>query len=297
MEKKEQQRATTVQEQICNLKDLGLQFDDTDKAKDVLSRVSYYRLIKAYAIEYKKNDGTFVENTKFKDILKLYEFDAALRHILSPNIEMIEIHLRAAIANYIGVKYGPLAYLDQSIIQSTEYYEDLMNNIHDMVEKNSNSPIVRNFRTNYKDGNLPIYALVEICSFGDISKLFKILKNADKKEIATSFGVGYTYLESWMETLVFVRNVCAHYGRLYNARIKKRPKLYKQYYQAGVANGMVFAVILCIKHLLDEKQRCRFLDDISEHICQMNDEGIDISRIGAKKEWKKLLYDGNEQTK
>ena len=295
MEKKEQQRATTVQEQICNLKDLGLQFDETDKAEDVLSRISYYRLIKAYGIEYKKKDGTFVENTTFKDILKLYDFDATLRHILSSRIEIIEIHLRAAIANCIGVKYGPLAYLDQSIIQSTEYYKDLMNNIHDMVEKNSNSPIVRNFRINYKDGSLPIYALVEICSFGDISKLFKILKNADKKEIASSFGVGYTYLESWMETLVYVRNVCAHYGRLYNARIKKRPKIYKQYYQAGVMNNMVFSVILCLKHLLDEKQRRKFLDEISGHICHMNDVGIEISRIGADKEWKKLLYDGVEQ--
>ena len=38
------------------------------------------------------------------------------------------------------------------------------------------------------------------------------MKNVDKKVVAKSFGIGYTYLESWLESISYVRNICAHYG-------------------------------------------------------------------------------------
>ena len=38
----------------------------------------------------------------------------------------------------------------------------------------------------------------------------------------------------------YVRNICAHYGRLYNAKLSKTPMLYKEYTQAGIANNRIF---------------------------------------------------------
>lgn len=56
-----------------------------------------------------------------------------------------------------------------------------------------------------------------------------------KKEIAKfGYGIGYTYFESWIEHLAYVRNVCAHYSRLYNAKMPKTPKLYSQYDKIGI---------------------------------------------------------------
>ena len=63
------------------------------------------------------------------------------------------------------------------------------------IDRNSKAPFVRNFRENYEGGQLPIYALVEVFSFGTLSKFFKNMKNPDKKAVAKSFGIGYTYLE------------------------------------------------------------------------------------------------------
>lgn len=42
---------------------------------------------------------------------------------------------------------------------------------------------MRNFKTNYAGGNLPIYALVEVFSFGTLSKFYKNMKNADKRQL------------------------------------------------------------------------------------------------------------------
>ena len=53
------------------------------------------------------------------------------------------------------------------------------------------------------------------------------MKHEDKKAVAQIYGVKYTYLESWIEHIAFVRNICAHYGRLYNVNLSKTPALYK----------------------------------------------------------------------
>ena len=66
------------------------------------------------------------------------------------------------------------------------------------------------------------------------------MKNPDKKAVAKSFGVGYTYFESWLESISYVRNIFAHYGRLYNAKLSKTPMLYKEYSEAGIGNNRIF---------------------------------------------------------
>ncbi len=80
-------------------------------------------------------------------------------------------------------------------------------------------------------------------SFGTLSKFYKNMISSDKKEIAKLFGVGYTYLESWLESISYVRNICAHYGRIYNAKLTKTPKLYKEYSEAGIGNNRIFGVM------------------------------------------------------
>ena len=47
-----------------------------------------------------------------------------------------------------------------------------------------------------------------------------------------------------------MRNICAHYGRIYNAKLSKIPILYKEYTQVGIGNNRIYGVLLCLKHLL-----------------------------------------------
>ena len=68
-----------------------------------------------------------------------------------------------------------------------EYHRAFMADIEEEVRRNSKAPFVRNFKTNYAGGNLPIYALVEVFSFGTLSKFYKNMKNADKKGSCQEF--------------------------------------------------------------------------------------------------------------
>ena len=130
--------------------------------------------------------------------------------------------------------------------------------------------------------------LFTVFSFGTLSKFYKNMKNADKKAIAQTFGVGYTYIESWLESISYVRNICAHYGRLYNAKLSKTPMLYKEYAQAGIGNNRVYGVLLCLKHLLKNDAHWNLFVDKIDMLFDKY-ESVQISTMGVPENWKELL--------
>ena len=94
--------------------------------------------------------------------------------------------------------------------------------------------------------------------------------------------------ESWLESISYVRNICAHYGRIYNAKLSKTPILYKEYTQVGIGNNRIYGVLLCLKYLLkDDDHWNLFVDKIEllfdKYPC------VQISTMGFPENWKVLL--------
>lgn len=287
-ELKDHQPPMTIDEQVENLKSIGLIVDDEEHAKQILNDISYFRLIKAYSLNLKQKNGNYNEKTTFKQIVDLYLFNANFRQIIFPEIEKVEINVRCRIANYFAEQYGVLGYLEAENFTEAEYHREFLEDIEEEIRRNSKAPFVRNFRENYKGGNLPIYALVEVFSFGTLSKFYKNMHNKDKKAIAQTFGLGYTYIESWLESISYVRNICAHYGRLYNAKLSKTPMLYKEYTQAGIGNNRIYGVLLCMKHLLKKDIHWNMFVDKIEMLFDKYGS-VQISTMGFPENWKELL--------
>lgn len=287
-ELKEHQPPMTIDEQIENLKNIGLIVENEEYAKKILNDISYFRLIKAYSLNLKSKNGKYCEKVTFEQIVELYLFNANFRQVIFPEIEKVEINVRCRIANYFAEQYGVLGYLEADNFVNAEYHKMFLDDIEEEIRRNSKAPFVKNFHDNYEGGNLPIYALVEILSFGTLSKFYKNMKNQDKKAIAKSFGVGYTYFESWLESISYVRNICAHYGRLYNAKLSKTPILYKEYSETGIGNNRIFGVLLCLKHLLKSNDHWNLFVDKIELLFDKY-ESVDIKTMGFTENWKELL--------
>lgn len=288
-ELKHHQPSMTIDEQINNLKSIGLIINDDIYARKILNDISYFRLIKAYSLNLKVKNGRYKDNIKFEQLVELYLFNSNFRQIIFPQIEKIEINVRCRISNYFAENYGVLGYLNPNNYVNNIYHQIFISDISEEIKRNSKAPFVKNFRDNYETGNLPIYALVEIFSFGTLSKFYKNMKNQDKKAIAKSFNTGYTYFQSWLESISYVRNICAHYGRLYNAKLSKTPMLYKEYSEAGIGNNRIFGVLLCIKHLLkDDRHWNLFVDNIQMLFDKY--ESVDIKTMGFPQNWKEFLY-------
>lgn len=287
MELKRHQPPLPVEEQIENLKSLGLIISDEEYAKSILNDISYFRLIKAYSSNLKERNTGFYKNVSFEHILELYLFNANFRQLLFTEIEHIEVNLRCRIANYFSCTYGVLGYQEANNFVNTDYHNEFLGNIESEIYRNKKNPFVKNFQENYEGGTIPLYALMELFSFGTLSKFYKNMKSEDKKAVAGYYHEGYTYLESWFEHISYVRNICAHYGRLYNAKLIKTPKLYKQYTEKGVKNNKVFATLLCIKHLLPHDRHWRFIETLALLIEKYSH--VEIELMGFPENWEELL--------
>lgn len=287
-ELKKQQPPMTIDEQVENLKSIGLIVDDEEYAKKILNDISYFRLVKAYSLNLKPKNGCYDKQTTFKEIVALYLFNANFRQIIFPEIEKVEINVRCRVANFFAEQYGVLGYLQAENFADENYHAQFLKDINEEIGRNSKAPFVRNFRENYEGGNLPIYALVEVFSFGTLSKFYKNMLNKDKKAIAKSFGVGYTYFESWLESISYVRNICAHYGRIYNAKLSKTPILYKEYTQVGIGNNRIYGVLLCLKHLLKNDVHWNLFVDKIELLFDKY-QYVKISTMGFPESWRELL--------
>ncbi len=251
----------TISEQIENLKSLGLLINDENLAADFLNDVSYYRFIKAYSLGLKSKNGNYHKNVSFEQLTQLYLFNANFRHMLFPQIEKIEINLRCRIANQFSLAHGAMGYLNAE--NFNRYPEQFEKEIYDEIRRNWRSPFIQNFQKNYEDSSIPLYAAVEIFSFGTLSKFYKNMLPADKKAVAKTFDVNYKYLESWIESIAYVRNVCAHYGRLYNVTLPKKPTLYQEDKAKGISEDHVMGTLVCMKRLLPHDNHWKgFVTDI-----------------------------------
>ncbi len=288
MELKEHQPSLTVDEQIANLKAIGLIIDDENYARQILNDISYFRLIKAYGLGLKAKNSDFDGNVTFEQIVELYLFNASFRQHLFMMIERIEVNLRCRITNHFCNTYGIFGYEQPSNFNDAIYHKEFLDDVENEIARNSKVPFVKNYKNNYIGGKIPFYALVELFSFGTLSKFYKNMKPQDKKVVSQIYGVGYTYLESWIEHIAFVRNICAHYGRLYNVNLAKTPKLYKQYTEKDISSVRVFATLLCVKHLIpNDRHWTEFVDRIE--LLFEKYPHVNIKLMGFPDDWSDVI--------
>lgn len=135
---------------------------------------------------------------------------------------------------------------------------------------------------------------IEVLSFGALSKLFSNMKNEDKSHIAKiNYQAPSVYLESWLKCLSYIRNICAHYGRLYNRTLTSRPRLNHQSKKLGIQQDKIFADIYVLKQLIpDRDQWSSFVTRLEALVAQYI-EVVELERIGFPINWEAMLMKRN----
>jgi len=124
----------SFEEQVEHLKSCGLNIHNEAYAIKKLSTINYYRL-SAYYLTFKSyNSNRFYPNTEFRTIIRLYDFDRHLRHILFGAVEVIEVYLRTQIAYWHTKEYGAFGYLEKDNFDCDDKDFD---NVIDIIENES----------------------------------------------------------------------------------------------------------------------------------------------------------------
>lgn len=276
-------RPTTFEEQVEILKNRGLVISDVDSAIRTLQRINYYRL-SAYTLSLKKKDQ-FLPDITFEHVVALYEFDRRFRYLIMEMVEQVEIAFRTHISYHIAHTYGPLGHLDPEHFDNHDaFLAELEKEI-----KRSQEIFIKHHFEKY-EGKIPVWVAIEVLSFGALSKLYSNMKNGDKNQIAKrNYRVPAIYLESWLKCMSYIRNICAHYGRLYNRPLTSKPRFDRKSKQLGIDQGKIFAHLYVLKDLIPERNKwLNFIIRLDALLSEYS-EVVEMDRIGFPEDWNAFL--------
>lgn len=232
-----------------------MEFSDIGKAKSLLSIVGYYRF-SGYAHSFKNalDNSSFIEGTTFDDIFSIYCFDRELKLLLFDSIERIEISFRTYIINAFSVKTSnPFWYVDDCCSIDKVLHDDFMRKLDDAL-CNCSEDYMSHFRKTYEEAYPPCWMGLQIMSFGNLVNLFRNTDLPDeKRNIAHSFGCeSLSRFISWMNTIVYFRNICGHHARLWNRAIMKRPDSYNFGFRGlKFDNRTLYYSLFILKYILN----------------------------------------------
>ena len=278
----------TFEQQLQQLKDRGLIFDNDDLALSHLKTISYYRL-SAYWHPYRKieQDGVvsdyFKEGTHFNEVMRLYEFDRRLRLLVMDAIERIEVYARTLFAYQIGHRYGTFGHTEAANFHSGFKHADWLEKLEKETGR-SRDVFISHYKNKYAGfPTLPIWMVTEVMSLGSLSVGYWGLKHDDKKIISDEFVLHHMCLADWFHTLAYIRNVCSHHGRLWNRELAIRPGTMRSMtWNPPVTprKDRIFYVLLILRYLL---QKVHSIDEWKE---QCNDL---LKPISEDRKWRAAM--------
>ena len=283
--------ARSYEEQILRMTQVhNLEIGNTDRARHVLSTVNYYRLT-TYGKHLRRQDDPerFVDGVSLDDLYDLYQFDMGLRHQILPVLEFFEVQLRAKLSYHLAMTYGSTGYTRSTNFrqdrQSQGSHKSLMNKFRIEVKREDDLAFVRHHQTKY-GGKFPIWAAVELFSFGMLAQLYAILTDEDQWAVSREYSLQPEELSALIGACVDVRNICAHYGRLYNQEMEDRPILLPKYREYD--GDFVFPTLLMLKTVAGSH---RVYHDMIRGIAQLAREypKADLRLCGFPEDWESVL--------
>lgn len=216
----------TLDEQVDLLLGRGM-IGDREAIKSHLATVSYYRLSGYwYPLRPDPTSDELKPGTRFDVVWDRYMFDRQLRLLLLDAIERVEIAVRTSFTYHHSQRWGAFGYANNRA--SLPFVKDAKwTELQETIAKefaHSKEDFVLHFKNKYHlEQHLPIWMATEILSFGPVVRMVTGADAKTKDEIAKPFGVHARVFESWLLSLNYARNLCAHHCRLWNRWLDMTP--------------------------------------------------------------------------
>lgn len=288
--------AFTIEQQIAQLKARGLEIKKEDNCEHFLSHISYYRLAGYWwPMQADKEKHIFKPNSRFSDVINLYNFDRELRILLFDVIEKIEISLRTKLIYHLSHEVDPWWFQETSLFTSVPELIKTLSSIEEEIDRSKDTFIKEHRKKHKDDGRFPpAWKSLELTSFGSLSKLYGNLKNniSAKDTIAKEYGtVNHTYLPSWLQSIAQIRNYCAHHSRLWNRNLPGRPKLLPKPPLPWINDvpkeyefQTLYVHLCCMKYLLNIIQPENRFSSSLNHLFEKY-PNVDPNALGMKNKW------------
>lgn len=209
----------SVEEQIQLLKSEGLSFQKEGQALHLLQNISMFRM-KSYLKPFRQRDSRlFKDGSTFEEAYSVYKFDAELRKMICSELEKIEVSIRTQLSLIMGNAAGIYWFENPSNFRDANHHSHLLRKLSEELNRSDDDAIVA-FIQNYSNPFPPSWMTFEVSSFGTLSMMYRWLKAGQaRRQVAKFYGLSDSVMESWLHTIVYVRNICAHHSRLWNRKL------------------------------------------------------------------------------
>jgi abortive infection bacteriophage resistance protein len=159
-------------------------------------------------------------------------------------------------------------------------------------EKNyyRDSLIVKHHKMKYSS-KMPLWVIVELMSFSNLSKLYSAMYYSEKDAIANMVGIGRDTLENHLHCLSVLRNKCAHAARMYNTDFNPPAKFTTSFLRKHpeIKNNSLFAyTLVLLKRLPDKESKKSFIQTL-ETLTEEYKDDIDMKLIGFPENYLEIL--------
>lgn len=150
---------------------------------------------------------------------------------------------------------------------------------------------IQHYFTKYNSPELPpVWMVAEILSLGTWSQIFSNLKHrGDQKIICQHFKLDPILMASWLHSITYLRNLCAHHSMLWNRNFTLKPKIANAYQDQLKNNTKFSAQAAILRIFLDiaspESQWAFHLSELINNHPQLN-----IEKMGFEPNWFMLPF-------
>ena len=287
----------------------NLVIEDRIYAEAMLRRISYFALISGYKKLF-RNPTTwkYKDNTTFEEIVALYKFDESLRELFLKYMLQIEQAMRSLLSYYFSEKHGnqqssylsPLNY--DRAPRKSQALTKLIDVLKEIAIKSNDYAYISHQRKVY--GNVPLWVLVKVLTFGNISKMYQCFTQDLQVKISKNYdNVNEKELVQYLKVLTKFRNVCAHNDRLFSYTTKDDIPDTTLHAKLGIARKGaqyvcgkkdLFSVVIAFRYLLQKDEFTAFKSALGRTIDRFVTKTTHVTHnellhdMGFPVNWKKI---------
>lgn len=224
----------------------------------------------------------------------MYYLDIDLKNLLVRALNRIEINVRTQIVYHVSNHYKNSStwFVDRKVMNN-DFVDGFPKYYNEKFIKN-NTTIKKHHQKYINDKYAPAWKTLEFLTFGNLIWIYKNLKDEDlKKEISNLYNIKKVYVfENYLGSALFVRNICAHGGVLYDSNTPKAIKPTPLIKLSNNSRHSLFAsiqVILFLLGVVSENRKEELEKDIKELLLKYK-ANKDIAEIIVMK----IGYDFNK---
>ena len=295
----------TYEEQIEILSARGLEIDNPEYAKNILSQVNYYNLINGYKTPFldlessNNSEDRYKPGSSFDEIYALHEMDRELKEVIFSSLLRFEKLLKTSCAYHFSNLHRdePYPYLQIENYSTSKHQLNYslktigtLSNAINRENKNSSGkkPIKHYIK---KHDHIPLWLLVNFLTLGNISYFYNALDESLQNKIARDFGERYKESYQSKEKISkaelieiikicnFFRNICAHDEVMYSFSLNKagQTAIFEKFFDENYTGKNLYDLILVLKLVVPEKEYQSLIASISSIKNKYKDKFTSIS--------------------